>query len=112
MDTALTPSRQANWLGITLWLLAFVSPSACFLILLLANDLQISGVPTALAWSMIFLSPLIALLICEIIVWFRSRSASHRLTWMAFTLLAMIFQCGVILLILRVFIVTRIGFAR
>jgi hypothetical protein len=100
------------WLSVLVWLSAFLSPTACFLLLLLANKLQIPRLPATLVWSLLFLVPAGALLICESVVWSCGKTVGRRVGWMLFTLLAMLLQFGIILVILRVILVTAIGYAQ
>src|SRR4051794_13874916 len=59
------PQRSLSaWLSAVAWLSAFLSPTAYFLLLLLANKFRMN-VPETVAWSLFFLIPLVALLICE-----------------------------------------------
>ena len=94
------------------WLSAFLSPTACFLLLLLANELQIPSLPAPLVWSLLFLVPAVALLVCESVVWSCSKTVGRKIGWMLFTLLAMLLQFGIMLAILRAIIVTRIGYVQ
>ena len=93
------------------WLLAFLSPTAYFLLLLLANKFQIN-LPRTFALSLFFLIPVVALLICESVAWSCSKTVGRKIGWMLFTLLAMLLEFGIILMILRAILVTRIGYAQ
>ena len=93
------------------WLAAFVSPTVYFLLLLLASKSQIH-LPPAVAVSLLFFIPVAALLICEWVVWSCSKRVGGRIGWMFFTLLAMVLQCVMILVVLRVILVTAIGYAQ
>jgi hypothetical protein len=90
---------------------AFLSPTAYFLLLLLANKFQIN-LPQTVAWSLFFLIPLVALLICGSVVWYCSKTVVRKIGWMLFTLLAMLLQFAIILAILRVILVAAIGYAQ
>ena len=113
MDAALSQPQRSlpGWLRVVGWLGAFVSPTVYFLLLLLASKSQIH-VPQVLAVSLLFLIPVAALLICEWVVWSCSKTVGGRIGWMVFTLLAMVLQCAVILVVLRVILVTAIGYAQ
>ena len=95
-----------------MWLLAFLSPTAYFLLILLGNKFQIPGLPAKFAWSLFFLVPAVALLACESVVWSCSKRVGRKIGWMLFTLLAMLLQFAIILVILRMIIVTAIGYAQ
>ena len=94
------------------WLLAFLSPTSYFLLMLLGNKFQIPSLPAKFAWSLFFLVPAVALLTCESVVWSCSKTVGRKIGWMLFTLLAMLLQFGIILVILRMIIVTAIGYAQ
>ena len=80
--------------------------------LLLASKFQIPKLPATFVWSLFFLIPVVALLICESVVWSRSRTVGGKIGWMVFTLLAMLLQFRIILVILRAILVTRIGYVQ
>ena len=106
------PRRSLSvWLSTVVWLSAFLSPTACFLLLLLASKFQVN-VPETVAWSVFFLIPALALLVCEWVVWSCSKTVGRKVGWMLFTLLAMLLQFGIILLILRAILVTMIGYVQ
>jgi hypothetical protein len=98
--------------SVVVWLSAFLSPTACFLLLLFADNLQIPRLPAALVWSLLFLLPVVALLTCEWAVWLCSKTVGRKIGWMIFTLIAMLLQFGVILVILYAILVTRIGYVQ
>jgi hypothetical protein len=91
---------------------AFLSPTAYFLLLLLAGQFQIPRPLAVFVWSLFLLAPVVALLVCESVVWWRSRTVGGKIGWMVFTLLAMMLQCGIILMILRAILVTRIAYVQ
>ena len=99
------------WLSAVVWLSAFLSPTAYFLLLLLANRFQIN-VPDTFAGSLFFLIPVVALFICEWVVWSCSKTVGRRIGWMVLTLVGMLLQFGVILVILRAIILTRIAYVQ
>ena len=99
-------------LNVVVWLSAFLSPTAYFLLLLLGNKFQIPSLPAKLVWSLFFLIPAVALLICESVVWSCSKTVGRKIGWMLITLLAMLLQFGIILVILRMIIVTAIGYVQ
>jgi hypothetical protein len=106
------PRRSLSfWSSTVVWLSAFLSPTAYFLLLLLASKSQINLHET-FAVSLFFLIPIVALLICESVVWSCSKTVGRRVGWMLFTLLAMLLQFGIILMFLRVILVAMIGYAQ
>jgi len=114
MNASIPQSRRSRsvWLSVVVWLSAFLSPTAYFLLILLANTLQIPSPPATFVWSLFFLIPVVALLVCESVVWSCSKTVGRKSGWMLFTLLAMLLQFAIILVILRVILVTAIGYAQ
>lgn len=100
------------WLSVVVWLSAFFSPTAYFLLLLLANTFQIPSPPATFVWSLFFLVPVVALLVCESVVWHCSKTVGRKIGWMLFTLLAMLLQFAIVLVILRAIVVTTIGYVQ
>ena len=114
MNASIPQSRRSLpvWLSVVVWLAAFLSPSACFLLLLLANKLPIPNLLAKLLLLLFFLIPVVALLICESVAWSCSRTVGRKIGWMLFTLLAMLLQFGIILVVLRMILVTAIGYVQ
>ena len=79
--------------------------------MLLADKFQIN-VPETFVWSLFLLIPVVALLICESIVWSCSRTVGRKIGWMLFTLLAMFLQFAIIVVILRAILLTRIAYVQ
>lgn len=104
-------SRYPVWVTAGVWSLAFLSPAAYFLLLALASKFQIN-LPEVISWPLLFLIAIVALLICESVVWSCSKTIAVRIGGMALTLLAMLLQIGVLLVILRAILVTRIGYVQ
>ena len=100
------------WLSAVVWLSAFLTPTAYFLLILLASKFQIPSPPQTLVWSLFFLIPMVALLICESVVWSCSKTVGRKIGWMLFTLLAMLLQFAIILAILRAILVAAIGYVQ
>ena len=99
------------WISTAVWLSVFLSPSAYFLLLLLASKFQIN-LPETLAWTLLFLMPVVALVFCESVVWSCSKTVGRRVGWMLLTLLAMLLQVAIIFAILRTIIVMAIGYVQ
>lgn len=114
MNASIPQSRPSlpGWLSVAVWLTAFLSPAAYFLLMLLANRFQIPSPPAVLVWSLFFLIPVVALVICESVVWSCSKSVGRKIGWLLLTLLAMLLQFGIILVILRMIMVTAIGYVQ
>jgi hypothetical protein len=113
MNASIPQSRRSQpvWLSTVVWLSAFLSPTACFLLLLLASKFQIN-LPGTFVWSLLFLIPVVALLICESVVWSCSKTVGRKIGWLLFTLLAMLLQFAIILAILRTILVMAIGYVQ
>ena len=113
MNASIQPFRQSQpvWLSTVLWLSAFLSPTAYFLMVLLAARFQIN-LPQTFTWLLFFLIPVVALLICEWVVWSCSKTIGRKIGWMLFTLLAMLLQFAIILVILRIILVTAIAYVQ
>jgi hypothetical protein len=114
MNASIPCSRRnlPVWLSAVVWLSVFLSPTAYFLLLLLGNKFQVPRLPAMVVWSLFFLIPAVALLVCESVVWSCSKTVSRKIGSMLFTLLAMLLQFGIILVILRMMIVTAIGYGQ
>ena len=114
MNASIPQSRRSLpfWLSVVVWLSAFLSPTACFLLLLLANKLQIPNLLAKFLLLLFFLIPVVDLLICESVAWSCSKTVGRKIGWMLFTLLAMLLQFAIILAILRTIIVMAIGYVQ
>jgi hypothetical protein len=109
MNTPPLHFRQSASLAI--WLLAFFSPSAYFLLLLLARGLPFSrNVPEALVVSLLCIIPLGALLVCESVVLSARLTIPWKIGGMVFTLVASLLQFGIIIAFLRAILITAIAY--
>jgi len=100
------------WLSVVVWLSAFLSPTGYFLLILLANRFHIASPPETVVRSLFLLIPVVALFICESVVWSCSKTVGRKAGWMLFTLLAMLLQVAIIFAILRTMIVMAIGYVQ
>jgi len=114
MNVSIPQSRRSLpfWLSVVVWLSAFLSPIAYFLLLLFANKFQLPSLLTTFIWPLFLFIPVVALLICESVVWSCSKTVGRKIGWMLFTLIAMFLQFGIILVILRMIIVMAIGYVQ
>jgi hypothetical protein len=85
------------WASGTVWLAAFLSPTAYCLLLAIWNRSQMPGPPPGLIISLFCLTPVVALLVCGTVVWRTELRGSLRLGWLVMTVLAMALQVGVLL---------------
>lgn len=96
---------------LTVWLLAFFSPTVYFVLLLAGG----SGVPDPLKPAvglLFFLIPVVALLVCESVVWWSSITVAWKICWMLFTLFAMLLQFGILAVIIRAILVAAISYVQ
>ena len=100
------------WSGVVIWLSAFFSPVGYFFLILLADSLHVQSPPQSVVWSLFFLIPVVALLVCEWIVWFHCHTVAWKLTLMLLTLLGMLLQFGILVAILRAILIARIGYVQ
>ena len=98
--------------ALAVWLCAFFSPTAYFLLLLFADRFHVAAPPEILVASLFFLIPVAALLVCGYIVWSSSKTFARKIGWMLFTLVAMLLQFGVLLVIIIAAISAAIGYAQ
>jgi hypothetical protein len=86
--------------SLTVWLIAFFSPTVYFVFLLLADRFSVPSPPEILVSSLFYLIPLVALLVCGSVVWSSSETVTRKIGWLLFTLFAMLVQFGVLLAII------------
>lgn len=95
------PPRNGNSLSgrrLTVCAIAFLSPSAYFLLLLLADRFHFfPSPPEFLVVSLFYFFPAAALLVCGTAVWSSGMAAARKFRWMAITLVAMLLQFGFLL---------------
>ena len=108
-----TSSAAANTGGrpwrLAVWLSAFSSPTAYFLLMLVADRVRVPAPPEALVAALFFLVPLVGLVICESVVWTSSMTVPRKAGWMLFTLVAMSLQFGILLVLVIVATSAAIG---
>jgi hypothetical protein len=91
---ALIPLSQRNR---AFWWSAFLSPTAYFLLLLLADSFHFPSAPDAVVAGLFYLIPPAALLVCGSAIRSSGMAGERKVRWMIFTLLAMLAQVGVLL---------------
>ena len=94
--------------SLAVWLLAFFSPTTYLLLLLLAEKIGVAPPPGQFVAELFYPILLLALLVCESVVWVSAKPIARRIGWMLFTLFAMLVQCGLIL----AFIVMATGYGQ
>src|SRR3954464_15283586 len=110
VNTSPTTGKRLSVLVV--WLCAFVSPTAYFVLLIFANKLHAPAPPPVLVVTLFFLIPIIALLVCGRVVWLSSTTSARRIGWMLFTIVTMLLQFGVLLVIVIVAITAAISYAQ
>jgi hypothetical protein len=86
-------------LSAAIWLAAFLAPTGYFLLLIIADRLQVPAVPERLVISLFCLTPFVALLACGTVVWLSKLTARWRVGWLVLTVLGMLFQVGILFVI-------------
>jgi hypothetical protein len=86
--------------SLAVWLLAFLSPTVYFLLLLLADRFHVRAPPEQLVAALLYLIPLGALLVCESVAWLSTSTVARRAGWMLFTLFGILLQFGCVLAII------------
>jgi len=92
------------------WLAVFMSPTGYFLLVVIADRLQMPAPPESLVVALFCLIPVVALLVCGTVVW-RSR-ARWRVVWLVLMALAMSFQVGFLFIIILSAITAAISLAQ
>jgi hypothetical protein len=73
--------RLPVWFAVPVWLIAFLSPTAYFELLVLADRHIISTPPSVVVWAIFYLIFVIALLLCGAVSWHSSKKSSIRVGW-------------------------------
>ena len=94
------------------WLVAFISPSAYFLLIVLANKFQIPSPPASLVALLFCLIPVVALLVCGSVVWSSNMTVAHKIAGLLVTLLAMLLQLGILVVVIRSILIAVTGYAQ
>ena len=101
--SALNPIRLQSLplrFRMTLWLVAFFSPAAYFLLLMLADRFNIPAPPEMVVASLLYTIPFIALLVCGSVVWMSGMTVARKFGWLLFTLFGLLFQFGFLLVVI------------
>ena len=75
-------------------------PHTYVLLVVIMDRLAVSAPPEGFVVSLFSLIPVVALLACGTVVWLSKMSLGWRVGGLAFTVLAMLLQCGVLLVII------------
>ncbi|HKQ37777.1 MAG TPA: hypothetical protein VJ063_06840 [Verrucomicrobiae bacterium] len=114
MNASVPQSRQPFpvWVSTVVWLSAFLSPTVYFLLLLLARKFQILNLPATFVGALFFVIPVVALLICESVVWMHTKTLARKIVWMVVTLLGMLLQFAFLVAILRAILIAITAYAQ
>ena len=89
------------------WLAAFFSPTIYFFSFLFANRFHLApGLPPSFYVTLFFLVLFGALLFCVGTLWAANMTLARKIGLAAFTSLGLLFQFGVIVVVLRVILIT------
>jgi hypothetical protein len=99
-NKTLEPTRVGVLSSAIAWLAVFLSPTAYFLLLMVWNRSQVPAPPRGFVVSLFCLIPVLALLFCGTLVWLSKLRMRWRVGWLVLTTLAMLFQVGVLFVII------------
>jgi hypothetical protein len=88
------------WWSAVNWLAVFLSPTACFLLLIIADRWQVPAPPAGFVVALFCLIPVVALVVCGRVAWLSKLNLRWRVGWLVLTVLAMLLQCGVLFVII------------
>ncbi len=84
------------WSSAAVWLAALLSPTAYVLLVIFLGKSQVPAPPAWFVVALFCFIPVVALPVCGTVVW-RSKLRAHwRVGWLVLTVLAMLFQVGVL----------------
>jgi hypothetical protein len=91
---------------LAIWLLAFVSPTVYFILLLLANGFHVaSNFSAAFYVTLFFVILACAVLVCEFVSWSTKTTLARKIGLMVFTLIGLLLQVGIIVVVLRAILI-------
>ncbi len=82
------------------WLVAFVSPTGYFLLLMLGDRLGLASPPDGLAAALFYGLPLVALAVGGWAVWASDLPKPHKVAWLFFTVVGIAVQFGALVLLI------------
>ena len=104
-----SPPRLPVWLSVPVWLAVFLTPTAYVLLLMLIDRWHLPAPPNGVIVVLFCLIPVVALLVCETLVWRSKVSLGWRVSGLILTLLAMLLQCAVWYVIIITAIIVAIS---
>jgi hypothetical protein len=87
------------WASAAVWLTALLSPTGYFLLLMTADRLHVPALPESFVVLLFCVIPIVALLVCWAVVWLSKLRVPWRVGLLVLTVLAMLFQFGVLVVI-------------
>jgi hypothetical protein len=85
--------------SVAIWLAVFLSPTGFFLLLMTMDKWHVAAPPESLVVSLFCLIPIMALLVCGRVTWMSNLNLRWRVAWLVVTVLAMLFQFGILFVI-------------
>lgn len=98
--TSQHPHSLPVWWSAASWLTVFLSPTAYFLLLMIADRWPVPAPPEGVVVALFCLIPVVALLVCGRVAWLSKLNLRWRVGWLVLTVLAMLLQCGVLFVII------------
>ncbi len=83
-----------------MWLAVLLSPTAYVVFVVALCRLRMPVPPQSVVVALFCLIPVVALLVCAGVVWLSKLRVPWRVAWLVLTVLAMLFQVGVLLVII------------
>jgi hypothetical protein len=88
------------WVTVAFWLAVLLSPTGYFLALMIADRWHVAALPEGFVMALFCLIPLVALLVCGTLVWTSKVTRNWRGAWMVLTVLAWLFECALLFVII------------
>ena len=88
------------WAKGVVWTAAFFSPTAYFLLLIIADRLHVPAPPDVLVVAMFCLMPVVALWVCCTMVWQATQGTGQRVAWLTLTVIGLALQVGALFVII------------
>ncbi len=88
------------WLSAAVWLAVLLSPTGYVLLVITLGRLQMPAPPGWFVVALFCLVPVVALLVCGTVLWLSKLRGRWRVGWLVLTVLAMLFQVGVLVVII------------
>ncbi len=114
MDASIPQPRRnlPVWLGVAVWLVAFFSPTVYFILLLLANRLQVPSPPVIFVIALFCLIPVVALVVCGSVVWLSRMTVARKIGWTLFTLAGLSIEFAILVVVIRIILVAATAYAQ